>query len=113
MTEQENEIIFPKGAVSDRHGAYFGRYSLSTECLFHSSKEVGREADHQIVHSAGNRIPWICTYTYWYIYFPCSWTKHRNISYLYAATMINKHGKINFPDEVSTKDSRKVMPLFP
>jgi len=26
--------------------------------------------------------------------------------------MINKHGKINFPDEVSTKDSRKVMPLF-
>jgi len=38
MNEQENEIIFPGGAVSNGYGAHFGRYSLSTGCLYHRSK---------------------------------------------------------------------------
>ena len=37
MSEQENEIIFPGVAVSDRHESHFGRYSLSTGCHFHRS----------------------------------------------------------------------------
>jgi len=38
MTEQENELIFPGGAVSNGYGAHFERYSLSTGCLYHRSK---------------------------------------------------------------------------